>query len=43
MMDLCIIIIKVSITEQKYCSENLPQSLFTKEGEFLLFVKPARQ
>jgi hypothetical protein len=38
-MDLCIIITEVSITEQKYCSENLLQPLFTKEGEIPPFRK----
>jgi hypothetical protein len=38
-MDLCIIITKVSIAEQAYCSENLPSPLFSKEGECLPFVK----
>jgi len=32
---------KESIIEKTYSSENLPQPLFAKEGEFLPFVKPA--
>jgi len=31
--------IKKSIIEQTYCSENLPQPFFAKEGKFLPFVK----
>jgi len=31
-----------SIIEQTYCSENLPQPLFAKEGKFLPFVKGER-
>ena len=32
-------ITKECIIEQKHCSENLPQPLFAKEGEFLPFVQ----
>jgi len=32
---------KGSIIEKTYSSENLPQPLFAKEGEFLFFLKPA--
>jgi hypothetical protein len=28
-----------SIIEQTYCPENLPYPLFSKEGEYLPFVK----
>jgi len=34
---------KESIIEQTYCSENLPQPLFTKEGKFLPFVKGGKE
>jgi len=30
---------KESIIEKTYCFENLPFPLFSKEGEFLPFVK----
>jgi hypothetical protein len=36
-------IAKESIIEQTYCSENLPFPLFTKEGEFLPFVKGGKE
>jgi hypothetical protein len=35
-------ITKESIIEKTYSSENLPQPLFAKEGEFLPFVKSVR-
>ena len=34
---------KESITDQTYCSENLPQPLFAKEGKFLPFVKGGKE
>jgi hypothetical protein len=34
---------KESIIKQTYCSENLPQPLFAKEGKFLLFVKGGKE
>jgi hypothetical protein len=33
---------KESITDQTYCSENLPQPLFAKEGKFLPFAAGPR-
>jgi hypothetical protein len=36
-------IAKEPIIEQTYCSENLPCPLFTKEGEFLPFVKGGKE
>jgi hypothetical protein len=31
------------IIEKTYCSENLPQPLFAKEGKFLPFVKGGKE
>jgi len=36
-------ITKESIIEKTYSSENLPQPLFAKEGEFLPFVKGGKE
>jgi hypothetical protein len=37
-LNLHLLVIKESITEQTYASENLPEPLFSKEGEFPLFA-----
>jgi hypothetical protein len=41
--DLVRDITKESIIEQTYCSENLPQPLFAKEGKFFPFEREGRR
>jgi hypothetical protein len=42
-MDIFAQINNQSVIEQTYCSENFPQPLFVKEGEFLPFVKGGKE